>query len=333
MLAAKILMTGLLSTLSSWLMTRALLPFLKKLQLMDLPNERSNHHMPTPRGGGIAIISTIILGWLGVLWLNIPVPSSLIIAAIISGLLLAIISLKDDIHPVSPKWRLCVQLVAVSLTLLILPKSCLLFQGMLPFFLDRLLTLFAWIWFINLYNFMDGIDGISASQTFCITLAISMLAAYGIVSTSLAFLAIIIAGAALGFLFWNWQPAKLFMGDIGSIPLGYYVGFLLLLTAYEGYWYISLIISSYYLADSSLTLLKRVIRGKSPFKAHSEHFYQKAVKKGWSHQKIVLTIICTNLLLFTLSLFPLFFPTPLHITLALGTAMLVVGITLYWFQR
>jgi UDP-N-acetylmuramyl pentapeptide phosphotransferase/UDP-N-acetylglucosamine-1-phosphate transferase len=191
---------------------------LRQTDVMDEPNERSNHDIPTPRGGGIAVLSSIIA------FLIVSGVSSPIIYALLA---LGIISFLDDIRGVSILWRFAIQIATVAW--LIHDSNLLVFQGLLPQELDNIATGIIWLWFINAYNFMDGIDGITGSQTvgICLGLAVCSQLITDF-PNGLLFDLGIVGAAVFGFLLWNWHPAKIFIGDVGSITLGFIVGLMLL---------------------------------------------------------------------------------------------------------
>jgi UDP-N-acetylmuramyl pentapeptide phosphotransferase/UDP-N-acetylglucosamine-1-phosphate transferase len=172
---------------------------------------------------------------------------------------------------------------------------------LLPELADRLVAGLAWIWFINLFNFMDGIDGIAGVEAACIGAGLFVVL-QGLGSPAgLGLIALATAGAALGFLWWNWQPARIFLGDVGSVPLGYLLGWLLLSAAAAGAWAPALILPLYYLADASLTLVRRLLRGERIWHAHRQHAYQRAVQGGMSHAQTVRIIAAGNLALIGLA--------------------------------
>ncbi len=179
-----------------------------------------------------------------------------------------------------------------------------MFQGWLPPWLDLLAAGFTWLWFINLFNFMDGIDGIAGTESVSIGVGIAFLAVLHLAANGLGvgLLGITIAASALGFLWWNWQPARLFMGDVGSVPLGYLLGWLLLTLAAAGLWAPALILPLYYLADASWTLTRRLLRGAKVWQAHREHFYQRAVQTGRSHASVVRRVFLADIVLVALAL-------------------------------
>jgi UDP-N-acetylmuramyl pentapeptide phosphotransferase/UDP-N-acetylglucosamine-1-phosphate transferase len=273
----------------------ALIPVLRHRAVLDQPNERSSHAIPTPRGGGIALIGAVLVVWLGLIVTGRVERSLLVVAA--AALALAIVSWIDDLRGLSPALRFGVQIAAVAAWMATLPPGAV-FQGWLPPALDMAASGLLWLWFVNLFNFMDGIDGIAGSEAVAIGAGLVLLASVGATrDPDLALLAASVAAASLGFLAWNWSPARIFLGDVGSVPLGYLLGFLVLGAASGGAWKIALILPSYFLADATLTLLRRLIRGERVWQAHREHFYQRAVQRGLSHSAVVWRVIAANLLL------------------------------------
>jgi UDP-N-acetylmuramyl pentapeptide phosphotransferase/UDP-N-acetylglucosamine-1-phosphate transferase len=259
---------------------------------MDIPNVRSNHKAPIPRGGGIAMIGAALIG---LLVADMPVT----VAA--AALLLAAVSFADDLRGLPVGVRLLVQLAAVALVLSqmqgrVLPEA-------VPLALERLGEALLWIWFINLTNFMDGIDGISAMQAIMVSAGICLIHFFRPwIPASLATAAGVMAASAYGFYLFNRNPAKIFMGDAGSIPLGFLMGYLLLNLATDGYLLAAFILPAYYLTDATRTLVKRQLRGQKVWQAHSEHAYQQAVRNGFTHAQVVARISWLNAVLIALAL-------------------------------
>jgi UDP-N-acetylmuramyl pentapeptide phosphotransferase/UDP-N-acetylglucosamine-1-phosphate transferase len=279
-----------------WLATGGLIPILRRRELLDHPNERSSHRVPTPRGGGIAVTGSALLAWI-VLYQNGRVALGIVAIAFAAGLL-AIVSWLDDLRGLSPGLRLLAQAAAVTIGVLALPEA----RNPLEAWLHPVVYFPAvgliWIWWINLFNFMDGIDGLAAGEAAAIGGGLLLFASIGNgVDPAAALLAAGIIGASIGFLLWNWSPARIFLGDVGSVPLGYLSGFLLLDLATRGRWKIALILPLYFLADATITLLRRLLRGERIWHAHRQHYYQRAVRKGLGHAAVVERVIVTDLLL------------------------------------
>ncbi|MGH7005383.1 MAG: MraY family glycosyltransferase, partial [Alphaproteobacteria bacterium] len=195
-----------------------------------------------------------------------------------------------------------VQFVAVVAGLFAIGIEPLAERLALPAWLVGILLALGWIWFINLYNFMDGIDGITGVETASIGIG---LVALGVVNLGAvagqALAGLALAGAAIGFLVWNWHPARIFLGDVGSVPLGYIVGGLLIQATVAGHWAPALILPLYYLADATLVLFARAFAGQKPWQAHKRHFYQRAHQGGLSHAQVSLAIAMLNLALIVLA--------------------------------
>ena len=266
---------------------------------MDRPNARSSHRAAVPRGGGIAVIGVLLAAWLA-LWLTSACASceALFWIALAGALGLAALSWLDDLRGgLSVFLRLAVQVLAVGAGIASLPGDGLILQGSVPAPVDHALAAAAWLWFVNLFNFMDGIDGLSGVEGASLGLGAFLLALLGAAPAGLGPLGLALAGVSLGFLLWNWHPAKIFLGDVGSVPLGYLAGWLMLALAAAGAWQAALLLPAYYLADATITLVRRLLRGRRVWQAHREHFYQRAVAAGWSHQRTAAVIGGHNLLL------------------------------------
>jgi UDP-N-acetylmuramyl pentapeptide phosphotransferase/UDP-N-acetylglucosamine-1-phosphate transferase len=282
--AAVAVATGLLTCLT----TRALIPILAGRQILDRPNERSSHRVPTPRGGGIAVIGSLLLAWIA-LTLTGSVPPG-VFGIVLGAALLAAVSWLDDLRGLSPVARLLAQAAAVAIGVFVLPGP----QN--AFHLAAIGLV--WIWWINLFNFMDGIDGLAGSEAAAIGAGLLLFAGVGAgADPALRTLAATLTGATIGFLVWNWSPARIFLGDVGSVPLGYILGFLLLDLAVRGYWKIALILPLYFLADATITLARRLLRGERVWQAHREHFYQQAVRRGLGHAAVAKRVIAADLVL------------------------------------
>lgn len=271
---------------ATWLALQAL----TRIGIYDRPNRRSSHDRPKPRGGGLALLPVIVLAWLAAdAWLAPASPGFW--PALLGALLLGTVSWIDDLRGLPPAWRLVVQVLAVAFGVYGIGGSGLVFQGLLPPLLDHLGAALLWLWFVNLFNFMDGIDGISGVEAAVIGGGLVLVGALAPLSPGLVACAALLAAAALGFLTWNWAPSKLFLGDVGSVPLGYLLGWLLLAAALEGQWAAALVLPAYYLADATLTLARRARRGAVLWQAHREHFYQRAVQGGASHAAVASRVL------------------------------------------
>jgi UDP-N-acetylmuramyl pentapeptide phosphotransferase/UDP-N-acetylglucosamine-1-phosphate transferase len=274
--------------------TRALIPVLRRAAVLDRPNARSSHTVPTPRGGGIAVVVAILAAWLALIAAGAAPPVLLLVAA--GAALLAVVSWLDDLAGLAPVLRLAAQFAAVGIGLAALRPGGALFQGWLPPWLDAAGAALMWLWFVNLFNFMDGIDGIAGSEAAAIGFGLMLFAAVGVGRDPVVVaLAAPVVAAALGFLAWNWAPARVFLGDVGSVPLGYLLGFLLLGVAAGGFRGIALILPLYFLADATITLARRLLRGEAVWRPHRQHFYQRAVQRGLGHAAVVERVIAADI--------------------------------------
>ena len=291
-LAAVVFATGFIC----WLATGALIPILRWRSVLDRPNARSSHLAPIPRGGGIAVTGSVLLAWIALRQTGLV--GSIASGALLGAAILAVVSWIDDLRSLSPGVRLLAQAVAVLIGILALPEA----RNGLDVWLGPAVYYAAvgliWIWWINLFNFMDGIDGLAASEAAAIGAGLLLFASIGEgADPGAALLAAAVIGGATGFLLWNWSPARIFLGDVGSIPLGYLSGFLLLDLATRGHWKIALILPLYFIADATITLLRRLLRGERVWEPHRQHLYQRAVRSGLGHAGVVKRVIAADLLL------------------------------------
>lgn len=303
--------------------TGLVLYFLRRHAILDHPNARSSHAVPVPRGGGIAVVAVLIAAWIALTAPEFSPEFRIILAGAIG---LAAVSWVDDLRSLPAGVRLLAQAAAV------LPASIWLtgpvFQGWLPGPLDTAATVLLWLWFVNLFNFMDGIDGISGIEAGFVGGGAALIAWLAPEAGLDPVYGLTLAAAALGFLAWNWPPARIFLGDVGSVPLGFLLGWLLLKLAESGLWAPAVILPLYYLADATITLLRRARRGERVWQAHREHFYQKAVQQGRSHATVSTGIGLANLLLAGLAVFAIHWPWA-----ALPGAFVVVAVLLIWLSR
>ena len=271
--------------------TKPLIALLQRIRLLDHPNERSSHTIAVPRGGGIAVIATVAVAW--ALLAAAGIGGGEVYWILAAALVLAAVSWIDDLRGLSASVRLPVHIAAVAIGLAAIGDRGPVFQGLLPTWLDLAAAGFLWVWFLNLFNFMDGIDGLAAGETVAITLGLVVIAAVAGVGGGAPFAAVL-AAAALGFWWWNADPARIFLGDVGSVPLGFFLGWLLLTAAADGLWAPAAILPLYFLADATLTLLRRLARRERVWQAHREHYYQQAVGHGLSHAAVVRAVMVAN---------------------------------------
>ena len=282
---------------AAWAGAGALRGVLRARAILDHPNARSSHGAPVPRGAGIAVVGAALVAWALAMALGVVATTN---APVLLGALgLALVSWVDDVKGLGAPPRLAAQVAAVALVMVAVPPG-LAFQGWLPAPLDHVAAAIAWLWFVNLFNFMDGIDGIAGAETACVAGGVALIAGFaglmGLAGLAGAPLlpALLLVAVAVGFLPWNWHPARIFLGDVGSVPLGFMLGWLLLDLAGRGAWAAALILPAYFLADATWTLARRALRGEAIWRAHREHFYQRAVHGGLSHAAAVRAVLACN---------------------------------------
>jgi len=313
-------------TLLVALLTWGLRGLLLRRAVLDRPNERSSHAQPTPRGAGLALVPLLLLLWAGLARHDaLPGQAGIVLAA---ALVLLLVSFLDDLRGLSAGVRFPMHLLAVAAGLWALPGDWTLTRGLLPPWADLLLGGLAWLWFLELTNFMDGIDGISGVELGSIALGLVLLAALGLLAPGPGLAALLLLAALLGFLAWNWHPAAIFLGDAGSVPLGFLAGWLLLLACGQGLWPVALILPAYYWADATLTLLKRARRGEKVWQAHRSHFYQRALA-SLGHGQVAGAVLLGNLLLIAAALLA----AAGRPWVGLALAALVVATLLLWLAR
>ncbi len=317
----------------TWAGTAGAIAALHKIGGLAAPNQRSSHVRPTPNGGGIALVLVVLAAWWiadryfedawGMVAWNVP-------TVLGSAAALSILSLLDDVRGgMSPLVRLGAQTLAVIAGILTLPDT--VFQDALPFWVDAAVTLVAWLWFINLFNFMDGIDGIAGAEVIAISIGAATIAGLGAMPPIFALYSMTAAAAAAGFLLWNWQPARVFLGDSGSVPLGYLLGWLLLVLAAYGHWQAALLLPLYFVADATVTLVRRLARGEKPWQAHRSHAYQRAAVALGSHAPVVVRIGALNVALVALAVLAIRYPESGWIPLVAGFGLTIS--LLWYFER
>jgi UDP-N-acetylmuramyl pentapeptide phosphotransferase/UDP-N-acetylglucosamine-1-phosphate transferase len=214
--------------------------------------------------------------------------------------MLAVVGAVDDILPIAPLWRLAVQAVAVSLTVLTMPNELRAVPGA-PIAIERTAEIVAGLWFVNLVNFMDGIDWMTVAEAVPFTASLFIFALFGAVPPLAGSVALALCGSILGFAPFNRPVAKLFLGDVGSLPIGLLLFWLLLQLAGSGHLAAAILLPLYYVADASITLLRRLARGERITEAHRSHFYQLAVIRGLSVLTVVQSVFAVNLALAVLA--------------------------------
>ncbi len=287
-----------------------------KKKLLDHPNARSSHTTATPKGGGLAIIVSFFIA-LSFLYLRHTIETPLFLA-LMSVLPVVMVSFVDDIYPLSAKRRFGVQLFSALSALYFLGGISTIDFGL--FSLHgvwlNIIALVGIIWMTNLYNFLDGIDGYAASEALFVALGAFILFGNE--------MALLLGLASAGFLMFNWHKASIFMGDVGSAPLGFIFAIFILYDANTPHFIAWLVLLSLFWFDATYTLLRRYKHHEKLSQAHKKHAYQRFNQVGFSHDKVVLMGMGINLVLLLL-LWTV--PQTLYIYLLLATVILLYGVT------
>ena len=292
-------------------------------KFFDIPNDRSSHAHPTPRGGGIAIAFAVFCA-VGFLYFFTLVPANFVWAFIGGGLMIVAVSFVDDRYHLDPRYRVLVHAIAAAWVLYFLGGFSSLDIGLIkvPFgWLGTVLAFFGLIWMSNLYNFMDGIDGLAASEAVFIG-GVGGLFLASASAGGLAFVSFAIAASAAGFLVWNWHPAKIFMGDVGSVLLGFSFGVLALFgeRIHDVPALAWVLLLTPFIVDATASTVRRMVKRERWFEAHRTFAYQKAVEKGSTHSRVTLRTMAFNSIVFFLLLLVVGEPRLLVPTLVLSFA-------------
>jgi UDP-N-acetylmuramyl pentapeptide phosphotransferase/UDP-N-acetylglucosamine-1-phosphate transferase len=297
------------------------------------PNGRSSHHQPTPQGGGIAVIAatTIAVAGAAVLAPGIFTDPFRLATLFASVIALAAVGAADDIRPLDPLPRLVLQAIAVLIVLAVLPAGLRIIPA-LPWWIERALIFIAVLWFVNLVNFMDGIDWMTVAEVVPVTAALALFGLLGALPADATLVALALCGAMVGFAPFNRPVARLFLGDVGSLPIGLLLGWLLVLLA-AGHLAAAFLLPLYYVADATVTLLRRLIKGDRVMQAHRSHFYQRALDGGLTVTQIVGRVFWLNIALIVLATATLLSPSRLLQLAAVAAGCALVGLQLYRFAH
>jgi UDP-N-acetylmuramyl pentapeptide phosphotransferase/UDP-N-acetylglucosamine-1-phosphate transferase len=301
---------------------------------MARPNARSSHRVPTPQGGGLPLALTVTAG-LGLAGLAGTVPADRLWAAVIlATLLIALVGALDDMRPLPVLPRLFAQALAVAAIVGLAPVDWrVLPAAVVPLPVERALLVFGGLWLVNLTNFMDGIDGITVAGFAPLCLALVVVAPVAGLGHLAALTALLLLAGLLAFLPFNWPPARLFLGDVGSLPIGLLAGLLLFDLAARGFVAAAIILPLYHVADATLTLFSRWRRGERLSEAHRHHAYQRAVDGGLPALVVSGTVLGLALALAGLAALTILSRSPWIDGLALVLAVAAVGAVIRFFRQ
>jgi len=299
---------ALAAMLASLTLIVLLRPSLMRFALAH-PNARSSHRKPTPQGGGIAVvIATFAVAWAAAA-LDPQIlhdqmlrdQSSEFLALTAAAAVLALVGMIDDMRSLPAALRLVAQCIAVGAVIATLPHESRLLPQ-IPWGVERACLLLAGVWLVNLTNFMDGMDWMTVAELVPVAGAIVLLGLSGTIGLLPALVAAALLGAMLGFAPFNKPVAQLFLGDVGSLPLGLLLGWLLLQLAARGHVAAALMLPLYYLADATITLMRRLAAREPVWQAHRTHFYQRATDNGFTVRQIIAWVFLVNVALAALAL-------------------------------
>jgi Fuc2NAc and GlcNAc transferase len=297
---ALVVLTGILSTI----LTMGLRHYALVHQVLDVPNERSSHHIPTPRGGGLAIVISFSIAII-TLWATQYIPDRIAIAILGSGIVVALIGFIDDHISLAARWRLLAHFVAAGWILAWIgtPRLALPGGAIDLGWIGTILCALYLVWMLNLHNFMDGIDGLAGIESLTVTIfgaAVFLLQGLSIafIGNAVVMTALLLSAASAGFLVWNFPPAKIFMGDAGSGFLGITLGTIALMAGLEQpiqFWS-WVILSGVFVVDATVTLIRRKCRRQRASEAHRSHAFQYAARRFGNHRPVTVGIALINVI-------------------------------------
>jgi UDP-N-acetylmuramyl pentapeptide phosphotransferase/UDP-N-acetylglucosamine-1-phosphate transferase len=325
-LALVFVASALVSVVLIWLLH----PLLKRHALAH-PNVRSSHKTPTPQGGGIAVIAATVGVVVACVLFGVPgLGGQALWLVLAATVFIALVGAIDDIRPIAVMPRLILQVAGVAIVLAALPVD-LRVVPLLPYWLERALLGLAILWFVNLVNFMDGIDWMTVAEVAPLTSGLVLFGLMGALPRDATIVALALCGAVIGFAPCNRPVARLFLGDVGSLPIGLLLGWLLVVLAGTGHFAAALLLPLYYLADATITLLRRLANGEPILQAHRSHFYQRAMDGGFSIYQVVGRVFLLNIALIGLAVTTLLTTSYLLHAAALIAGCVLVAFLLYRF--
>lgn len=294
----KLLFVCFLLVIVSSIITNLIRHLTVRMKLYDIPNDRSSHEVPTPRGGGVALVSILLIS-IGVLNYHEMIKADFSVSLLIGLSIIAVTGLIDDIKNLPVLIRAITYVFAAALSVFLIGGIPHLSINNYSFnlgYFGYILSVIYLVWLTNLFNFMDGTDGFAAIQTICVAIFCGLLLSLS-GNTSLAIILFCLVSSTTGFLFWNWPPAKIFMGDVGSCTLGFLFGLFSIYTEKNEIVSISvwLIVLSPFIGDATFTLIKRMVNREKWYKAHNSHAYQKLYQLGVTHKQLAISLLIFNI--------------------------------------
>jgi UDP-N-acetylmuramyl pentapeptide phosphotransferase/UDP-N-acetylglucosamine-1-phosphate transferase len=308
-------------------------PWLARYALAK-PNARSSHKVPTPQGGGIAVMAatTIVVVAAGILFPSQFSDQWRLSIVFASAIALALVGVTDDLRPLDAIPRLVLQTAAVAAVVATLPADIHIVPA-IPWWLDRTFMLVSGVWLVNLVNFMDGIDWMTVAEIVPATAALGLFGLLGVLPPEATLVALALCGAIIGFAPFNQPVAQIFLGDVGSLPIGLLLGWLLAMLAGGGHFTAAALLPLYYLADATITLMRRLVNGEPVTQAHRSHFYQRALDVGFSVNQVVARVFALNVALGLLALLTALSGSTLLDAAALLTGFVLVALLLVDLSR
>jgi Fuc2NAc and GlcNAc transferase len=322
-----LLAVGAVTLVITWVLTGSVHRYALRRGLLDLPNPRSSHERPVPRGGGLAIVVVTLTGIVVAAWMGC-VPARTAMALVGGGGAVALIGWLDDRHGLAPPVRAAIQVCAALWALAWLGGFPHLRWGATVLQLGPAgwaVATIGIVWGINFYNFMDGIDGLAAGEAVMVSASVIFL--LGGARPDILVPVALVGSTSAGFLLWNWPPARIFLGDVGSAFLGYQFAVLAVISENSGALTVAgwLLLLGVFFVDATLTVARRIAKGEPWYHAHRSHAYQRAVQAGFSHRTVTLAVLGLDLVLAGLTWVGVTDPARMPAMIGLGGILLLAA--------
>jgi UDP-N-acetylmuramyl pentapeptide phosphotransferase/UDP-N-acetylglucosamine-1-phosphate transferase len=295
-----------------------IIAFRKRVVPIDPASLRANYKKPPMTGGGVCVVMALIICLL---------VADINIAIIFAMFMLAAMALLDELIDIALPIRLLIQLLSVLIAIDVLGTP--LFGGMLPLWLDKAITAVLWVWFINIFTIMDGIDGLAPAEMLSIGMGLCLITALSghVFPDPLSVYGLMVATAGCGFLWWNWHPAKILMGSVGAVPIGFLIGYILLLAVASGYPYAAAILPAYFISDATITTVRHFYHRKKIFTKHNDYYYLRALSSGRKQDAVVRYILGINFLLIFQAVYSVIDPdlSIFYVGLAYASVFMILG--------